>query len=202
MAVRLARTGGIALAVLACLAAAACGGGSDESGKSGGKPSAASGACPAPVVKRVTERPAPEPAVTIAARYLAARESWLSACRPSTTSWEAQGKKLMTAKGWRTHPRDHVNTGQVHGQMKTNGWNVRVIVSCGTNPEMGPSRPASQPLFCSLADTTVDASGKPVPIGKLPAKWPFTGEQNPAPMLMKKQAGTWLVAQDATGLAQ
>lgn len=194
----------MAVAVLACLAAGACGGGSDgaKPGASGSKSSPAAGACPAPVVKAVAKQPAPKAPVTVAARYLAVREARLSACRSSPTSWQAQGKKLMTAQGWRAHPRDHVNTRQVHGRMRANGWNVRVTVACGANREAGPSRPTLQPLFCSLIDTTVDASGKPVPTGKLPAKWPFSGDQNPAPMNVKKQAGTWLVDRDLTGLAQ
>lgn len=200
MAVRVVRTGGVALAVLACLGAAACSGGSG--GGSSGTPSAAAGACPAPVIKAATERPAPKPAVTVAAQYLAVREGWLSACRPSTSSWESRAKKLMTERGWRTHPRDRVDVKQVRGRMTAGGWNVRVTVSCMTNREMGPPKPTWQPLFCGVTDTTVDALGASVPAAKLPAKWPFAGGQNPAPMAVVKRGGAWLVDQDLTGLAQ
>lgn len=191
MAVRFAGTG---VAVLVCLVASACG-----TGDSGGAPPAAD-ACPAPVVKSAGERPAPRAVTAAAAKYLAVRESWLSACQGSTTSWEAQARKLMTARGWRTHPKDNADAAKIHGQMKRKQWNVRVTVSCMTNPEMGPGTAAWQPLFCSLTDTTVDGAGKAA--GGLPANWTFSGDQNPAPLAMKKQGGAWLVDQDLTGLAQ
>jgi len=189
------RVAGVLVAAV-CLAASGCGGSADP----GAAPRAA--ACPAPVVKPAAERPAPQAAVDAAAKYLSVRESWLAACRAGTTSWEAEAKRLMTARGWRTHPKDHADAAKIHGQMTRNRWNVRVRVSCMTNPEMGPAKAAWQPLFCSLTDTTVDASGKPVPAGRLPADWPFSGAQNPAPIAVTKQGGAWLVDQDLTGLAQ
>jgi hypothetical protein len=140
--------------------------------------------------------------VRAAARYLAVRESWLAACRPSSTAWAAQARPLMTSRGWKTHPRDKVRVGPVRAAITRNRWNVRVTVACMANREAGRARADWRPLFCSLTDTTLDPAGAAVPTGKLPGGWPFAGEQNPVPLTMVNRGGTWLVDQDLTGLAQ
>lgn len=210
---RYAGAGGVGLAIVACLAG--CGAESDRpGGPETGRPSAparssataqasaAADSCPAPEITSATGNPAPQAAVQAAARYLAVRESRLSTCRPTTTSWEAEAKPLMTAKGWRDHPGPPPEAGRLRKELLRNRWNVRATVSCRANPEAGRGTATSQPLFCALADTTVTAAGKPVSAFQVPASWLYTGDRDPGLLSMKKQGGAWLVDGDYTGRAQ
>lgn len=213
---RYAGAGRVGLAIAACLAAAACGGdpaGNDPPGDSAkpspgtSSPSAspskpAAAACPAPKLRPATANPAPQQAVRVAAQYIAVRESRLSACRPTTKSWKAEAKKLMTPKGWSMPPSPPPEAGRLRAELVKQKWNVRATVSCNTNPEAGPGTATSQPLFCSVKDTTLDASGKPVGTFQVPASWLYSGDRDPALLSMKKQGGTWLVDGDYTGQAQ
>ena len=198
------RVGAGVTAVAGCLLVMGCGapGGGSDGSSAPASPGARAACPPQPVVRPASRRPAPRKVVDVAARYLAARESWLASCRGSTTAWERQARALMTPRGWRTHPRDRVDTARVRPAMTRHHWNVRVTVSCASNPEMGRPRATWHPLFCSVTDATVDASGAAVPAAKLPHGWPFAGQQNPAPIAMVRRHGTWLVDRDLTGLAQ
>lgn len=201
----------VILAVAACAATAGCraGGGEEKPpvAKSA-KPSVSRStpsamACPpAPVVKAPGAGADLRPAINAAARYLAVRENRLSVCQTSPDVWKRRLERLMTKKGRLYHPEIGNADAAAHDEAKRHGWYVRATVTCHPNPEMGAPTATVKPLFCGVTDKTIDAAGRPVPTRKLPDTWPFHGPQDPAPMSMKKQGGTWLVDLDGTGLGQ
>lgn len=205
---RFTGVGGAVLAVAACVATAACGaGGGTPSATKSAKPSVSRStpsaeACPPPIVKAPGADTALRAAINAAAHYLAVRENRLSACRTSVASWEHRLEQLMTKKGRLYHPAPGHGEEAYHQEAKQHGWYVRATVACHPNPEMGAPTATVKPLFCGVTDATIDKAGRPVPARKLPGAWQFDGPQDPAPMSMKKQGGTWLVDLDGTGLGQ
>lgn len=173
---------------------------------------------PAPAVSSAPPAPAtappasPEPdpmpvraeldVLEVATRYLAARENAISYTHPTPRSWLTEAREVMTPTGWRRLSDSLGSSGGFPAATaRAHKWSVRTDVSCQHHPDAGPPTATRATLICGVTDTTVDASGNPVPAKALPAVWPYQRPQTSALLLLRQVGGRWLVDADQTGQA-
>lgn len=216
---------GLAPAGLAATAAAllaGCGGSADDRGPAGSRPAPASStpstpageregeALPSPATSTAPDTeahaqaasPAAQDVGAVAARYLAARENAISYTHPTPRSWLTEAREVMTPTGWRRLSDSLGSSGGFPAATaRAHKWSVRTDVSCQHHPDAGPPTATRATLICGVTDTTVDASGNPVPAKALPAVWPYQRPQTSALLLLRQVGGRWLVDADQTGQA-
>lgn len=146
----------------------------------------------------------PDDAITVATKYLEAREDAYGADQSSPTAWIGKVKPLVTTTWYsQLQPSTASSAGSTpadYDTAVTNGYHIVAHVSdCSWNSEVAQPTTASGIVSCSLADTTVTSSGTPLSAGNLPFGWSFTGQQPPALLRIVKQGGVWLVDNDLTG---
>lgn len=137
----------------------------------------------------------------VARAYLQVRENQASYYQSSSTSWLAQAQPLMTTAGFAALQQGTGggSGGYAYVEMHHKQWKVDTQVTCQTYPDAGPVTATSMTISCGLTDTTVTATGSPVPQSSLPNLWPYGGVQPTATLQMQMSGSSWLVASDETG---
>lgn len=145
----------------------------------------------------------PPPALqAVATAYLTARENTNSYFQASPESWSSALQQYTTSQEYAIlnqplPPGISVNSGgYVYNIMHMNHWKVNVQAVCFISSEGAQSNTSTQAITCNITDTTVTATGTPVPTAQLPNIWHYQGTATPATLLVINQGGTWKVAKD------
>lgn len=149
---------------------------------------------PAPVSISKQER-------EVAQTYLNARENAESYYQKTNTSWVDEAKPAMSDSFYKKMKAEGASNGQYQWDMAHKlKIKVKVTSQCDRN-ENAPSTPTRYVAICSVTDLVVDEKGKPYPLSKVPEQWGNGGQMPTAQLVMAKQGDSWVVADDATGMA-
>lgn len=134
-----------------------------------------------------------------AAGYLQARENYLLV---------PQAKPYMTPQAYaavlaQSKPMGNGDSAK-EGDLRHFMWSIRVSSQCVYDQEVGGGPVNGQAtILCALTDTTVTASGQPVPTSTLNSLGltgsTLNGPQPQAALVMRQVGTAWLVSSDQTG---
>ena len=144
---------------------------------------------------------APSETISVAERYLDARENALAWNHDKPSSWLKEVKPIMTTDGYQKLSEgysDEGNPGYAWSLSHREGLAVKVATDCAV-PSAAGSTKTQVTLQCGVTDQVVDKSGKPIPLTKIPDAWTHVGPQPPAVLSLVAKDGEWLINADLTG---